>query len=433
MKKSQTSVELIIILAVSMIILLGIIQMSNDSMRSQNLLLETAKTTSFLEQVVSATELVYKQGYGAKTKEFLSMPEGIRNITIQDKTFAVEFHNGNTRYRTFSFDVTGSLPTQAGNYWIEFEAMSGFVIISTNTSSYNGHHSICGNNITEIGEECDGPDLQGKSCTDFGYDYGSLGCLPNCRFDLSGCSSYSVEICNDGIDNTGNGLIDCQDPSCIGQIGPGGGICCMDDSANCPGDDQTCKSCATNNECEFEGTDMLCNPGYLCSDAGIGGYGSGGRIPSQGYCDGYGSCSFASNTPSCTVQRGAPYEATGITICVDGNPACVDTCSDGIDNDGNGCVDGADYKCGGIETSCTDGFDNNCNGLVDCDDPDCAGFEGCILCSYRTTCQACVADRNCDWCEGGLFGSSCMERGDCKHMPTWQSCGGGKCFKNNCP
>ena len=34
-----------------------------------------------------------------------------------------------------------------------------------------------------------------------------------------------VETCDDGIDNTQNGLIDCADPECHGQPGPGGGIC----------------------------------------------------------------------------------------------------------------------------------------------------------------------------------------------------------------
>jgi len=51
------------------------------------------------------------------------------------------------------------------------------------------------------------------------------------------------------------------------------------------------------------------------------------------------------------------------------------TCSDGIDNDLNGCIDGADPNCGGDpncraegpigDITCSDGIDNNMNGLTD--------------------------------------------------------------------
>lgn len=47
---------------------------------------------------------------------------------------------------------------------------------------------VCGNGIIDLGEECDGSDLGGMDCTDFGYENGTLGCYGNCTaFDLTGC------------------------------------------------------------------------------------------------------------------------------------------------------------------------------------------------------------------------------------------------------
>ena len=48
--------------------------------------------------------------------------------------------------------------------------------------------SICGDNIKDENEECDGTDLAGKTCQDFGYPLGDLDCSDACaEFDVSGC------------------------------------------------------------------------------------------------------------------------------------------------------------------------------------------------------------------------------------------------------
>jgi hypothetical protein len=47
---------------------------------------------------------------------------------------------------------------------------------------------ICGNDWQEGSEVCDGTDLGGKSCADFGFRIGPLVCRPSCDgFDASGC------------------------------------------------------------------------------------------------------------------------------------------------------------------------------------------------------------------------------------------------------
>jgi hypothetical protein len=47
--------------------------------------------------------------------------------------------------------------------------------------------SVCGNNIKETGEQCDGSDLGGATCQSLGYSGGTLRCRSDCTFDTSGC------------------------------------------------------------------------------------------------------------------------------------------------------------------------------------------------------------------------------------------------------
>lgn len=51
----------------------------------------------------------------------------------------------------------------------------------------------CGNGIVEGDEACDGSDLGGADCTDFGYDEGVLACDQDCHAITDACSS-----CGDG-------------------------------------------------------------------------------------------------------------------------------------------------------------------------------------------------------------------------------------------
>ncbi len=74
---------------------------------------------------------------------------------------------------------------------------------------------VCGNNIKESGEICDGVDFGTESCESLGFDYGELSCLSDCSgFDFSMCANYPTE-CSDGIDNDYDNLTDYpEDPGC---------------------------------------------------------------------------------------------------------------------------------------------------------------------------------------------------------------------------
>lgn len=62
-----------------------------------------------------------------------------------------------------------------------------------------GSPPICGDNVVnQIGEVCDGRDLNGWTCGTLGYGGGTLSCS-GCEFDKSGCTNPGDKICGDGV------------------------------------------------------------------------------------------------------------------------------------------------------------------------------------------------------------------------------------------
>jgi formylglycine-generating enzyme required for sulfatase activity len=79
--------------------------------------------------------------------------------------------------------------------------------------------SVCGNNVTEIGEACDGVDLGGATCGSQGFTGGVLSCSA-CAFNTSACATCgnsvveAGETCDDGVAN--NGTLNYCNATCNG-------------------------------------------------------------------------------------------------------------------------------------------------------------------------------------------------------------------------
>ena len=96
--------------------------------------------------------------------------------------------------------------------------------------------SLCGDGVIAGIEECDGDELAGSSCAEFGFDGGELGCDDSCQFDTSGCVTWGC----------GNGAIegdevcdgdDLANASCETQGFDAGTLAC---DANCQLDTSGC-------------------------------------------------------------------------------------------------------------------------------------------------------------------------------------------------
>jgi len=105
-----------------------------------------------------------------------------------------------------------------------------------------GTGPTCGNNTAETGETCDGTDLNGASCTDFGFTGGTLACNSTCDgYDTSGCTTSTGPVCGNGIIETGE---DCDSgnlggATCSSLGFSGGTLSC---SSSCTYDTSACTS-----------------------------------------------------------------------------------------------------------------------------------------------------------------------------------------------
>jgi|GEM_PF-2308708 len=159
---------------------------------------------------------------------------------------------------------------------------------------------------------------------------GLVDCADEECKDLINCEESTLIACNDLTDNDGDGLVDCFDPDCFGFT------LCFERGANC--------------------------------DDGIDNDGDGLIDCADNSCDG-----------------SAP--------CVEDSPF---TCIDGRDNDGDGLIDCQEPDCQRFivcaeysEAACDDGIDNDFDGLIDCADRGCKDILGEVCDPDETTLAKC--------------------------------------------
>ncbi|MBQ9817858.1 MAG: hypothetical protein IJM59_10415, partial [Proteobacteria bacterium] len=79
----------------------------------------------------------------------------------------------------------------------------------------------CGNGILNDGEDCDGnvflSDKNQCVMWSNAYSSGNVACDPDCTINFDQCVAISAEICDNKVDDDGNGLVDCSDPACFGK------------------------------------------------------------------------------------------------------------------------------------------------------------------------------------------------------------------------
>ncbi len=197
----------------------------------------------------------------------------------------------------------------------------------------------------------------------------------------------SIALCSDGLDNDGDGLIDCRDPDCQGK-------------ENCL--ENTLIACNDQYDNDKDGLidcfDPDCFGFELCSERtekcndGIDNDGDGLIDCADSSCRDSGLCKEESPF---TCADGLDNDGDGLIDCQEASCqrfiVCAEStlaaCMDGKDNDYDGLIDCADANCKQFvqicqtkedtQSLCRDGFDNDGDGLVDCLDPDCRSTAPC--------------------------------------------------------
>jgi cysteine-rich repeat protein len=108
----------------------------------------------------------------------------------------------------------------------------------------SGVNPVCGDNvINQLSEECDGTSLGGESCLTQGFDTGDLSCV-SCIFDTSQCMNIETPVCGNGDLETGEA---CDD----GNVVPGDGC-----SSYCALENPECN---TNGICDLANGETILN------------------------------------------------------------------------------------------------------------------------------------------------------------------------------
>ena len=298
-------------------------------------------------------------------------------------------------------------------------------------SSSKSTSPMCGNDIAEEGEVCDGADLRGMTCQDYGFQGGVLACNDECTaYDMSGCTSTSTPYCGNNViddgedcdgDNLGgqtcvglgfdSGVLACTDTcefDTSGCVAPLCGNGVIDHGEDCDGDNLDGQTCV---DLGFVGGDLACTDACEFDTSGCIATLCGNGIIDEGeQCDGTNlggqTCvdlGFAGGVLGCTDDCMLDTSLCDPILLCDDHPDCDDCAA---------CAD--DTECAAELTACNDSEDcvNYFNCRIPCENAAC--YENCkinhpegylifwnwIFCTY---CRACRVS-----CDGDGFGCAAL-------------------------
>jgi hypothetical protein len=255
--------------------------------------------------------------------------------------------------------------------------------------------AACGDGqINQATEDCEGTNLNGQNCQSVGFNAGTLSCSAFCTFDTSSC--VNNELCNNNIDDDNDGLVDCSDPGCAGNVACPSACAALTTAADpsLQNGNNTNKSNNTEGSCQSaqvgggggaevafqvtaarSGTMTL----VLTSNADLGVYvqtACGNNATELGCADiNFGAGAVETLQVPVTAGQVLFVFVDGFTANEQGaftlSIATGEICNNGIDDDGDNlfdCGDNADCEtnaaCGNLPAGASCTLDNQCDGGV---------------------------------------------------------------------
>lgn len=117
--RAQVSIEFLQILAVSALVLVFFIAISQSTGADINQAKAESEAKNAISDIAGAAKEVYAQGLGAKKKVYVTIPSGIETQKTYVANNTIRMHvDGNDYVGMETFDMHGTLPTSSGGHWI---------------------------------------------------------------------------------------------------------------------------------------------------------------------------------------------------------------------------------------------------------------------------------------------------------------------------
>ncbi len=176
-----------------------------------------------------------------------------------------------------------------------------FALVVTGASG----EAVCGNDVREYGEDCDGLDLGGAVCTDRGCTGGgALSCNIDCTYSTTAC--LDCPVCGDGSCDLGEDCNDCiADCDSAPDFVCGNGVCETADGETC----LTCPEDCNNVQKGKPSKRYCCGDGIAgdhpvdCGDARCNAGGNSCSVlPALAYCCGDAVCEDIEDIGNCAAD-----------------------------------------------------------------------------------------------------------------------------------
>ncbi len=389
---AQSTIDYLILAGVIMVVIIPLLMFSGNKLDA----VRESQIVDAVKIIQNAVVELINLGYGSATERVIQIPTGIISQQILNNILILNFKGQDLKFE-FGFNIAGVFPINPGRHYVKLFNNGTHIIFS-----------ICGNNIIEEPEQCDGTSFPpialppGTTCTGActlscgtgglcppSYVCVSDICIPtsfcgnNIVEDFEQCdppSSTPTSECDPYISTPGMGIcttvggVPCQCENTCGDGTKQSWEPCDPTAPLPPG----CTSCTSSCQCAGAPPPVLCGDTFPAC---------GGTCPPGETCTNIGSACACQLTSTCS---GSPGSCGG--TCPVGQ-SCVTF--------GSGCSCQATSSCAGSYPACTSGT--------------CPPGQTCLSNAFGCNC---VSVPPINYCGGTLVGYWHLNDGTSGQSPT---------------